>query len=345
MKIIHCSDIHLDSPLTAGFPPEKAEERRNEILLTFVRMVKYASAQGARAVIIAGDWFDSTQLSSATVSVLKKSMADNPGMDFIYLPGNHDGGDQDIKTLVRMDGATPNLRVLTGPDRVIRLEENVVITGADSPNELSLNPDDVNIVVYHGDLNPDDWKHKDIDYLALGHYHSLKEGKLDGRGIYCYSGCIEGRGYDECGDKGFVRLDINDRKIVPTFVKASKRTIHEIKIDISAAANTGEIDRMIEERVKNISPSDMIMIRLTGKVPPGVDRNLSYLSKKFNDVFYHVKLSDSQVETEIDEKNAEFDKSIKGEFVRLVMESDLSEEDKKAVIDTGLAALQGAGGR
>ena len=47
-------------------------------------------------------------------------------------------------------------------------------------------------------------KNKNIDYLALGHVHKYKMEKLDNRGIYCYSGCLEGRGFDECGDKGCV---------------------------------------------------------------------------------------------------------------------------------------------
>ena len=33
--------------------------------------------------------------------------------------------------------------------------------------------------------------------------------KMDSRGIYCYPGCLEGRGFDECEQKGFVVLDID----------------------------------------------------------------------------------------------------------------------------------------
>jgi exonuclease SbcD len=41
-------------------------------------------------------------------------------------------------------------------------------------------------------------KNKAIDYLALGHIHSYKMEQLDSRGVYCYPGCLEGRGFDEC---------------------------------------------------------------------------------------------------------------------------------------------------
>ncbi len=70
---------------------------------------------------------------------------------------------------------------------------------------------------------------KYIDYLALGHIHSYKKERLDDRGVYCYSGCLEGRGFDECGEKGFVLLDITEGKIHTEFVPIAKRMLHEVK--------------------------------------------------------------------------------------------------------------------
>lgn len=62
----------------------------------------------------------------------------------------------------------------------------------------------VNIVTLHGQVgvvsgvgqvNISKLKNKGIDYLALGHIHTYAEQTLDGKGIYCYSGCLEGRGF------------------------------------------------------------------------------------------------------------------------------------------------------
>ena len=46
-------------------------------------------------------------------------------------------------------------------------------------------------------------KEKNIDYLALGHVHEYRSGQLDGRGVWAYSGCPEGRGFDETGKNAF----------------------------------------------------------------------------------------------------------------------------------------------
>ena len=61
-----------------------------------------------------------------------------------------------------------------------------------------------------------------IDYLALGHVHSFRQEKLDEQGIWCYSGCLEGRGFDECGTKGYVMLETVAQHLVPTFVLVAK---------------------------------------------------------------------------------------------------------------------------
>ena len=63
MKIIHCADMHLDSKMTANLTKEQAKERKGEILRTFVKMVDYARNHGVTAIIIAGDMFDTRNIS------------------------------------------------------------------------------------------------------------------------------------------------------------------------------------------------------------------------------------------------------------------------------------------
>ena len=62
MKIIHTSDLHLDSPLTTRLASEKVKERKNELLLSFRKTVQAAKTSGADGFIIAGDLFDSERV-------------------------------------------------------------------------------------------------------------------------------------------------------------------------------------------------------------------------------------------------------------------------------------------
>ena len=58
MKIIHCSDLHLDSKMETNLNREKARERKNEILITFEKMIEYSKLNGVEIIILAGDLFD-----------------------------------------------------------------------------------------------------------------------------------------------------------------------------------------------------------------------------------------------------------------------------------------------
>ena len=100
----------------------------------------------------------------------------------------------------------------------------------------------VNLVMLHGGIgtacgedmiNLNLLKNRGIDYLALGHIHSYQTGPLDETGSYCYPGCLEGRGFDECGEKGFVLLTVEDGSVAHEFVPFSARQLHRVPVDIT----------------------------------------------------------------------------------------------------------------
>ncbi len=336
MKMIHCSDIHLDAVMSGFRDSKKAEERRNEILLTFVRMVRYASKNDVKAILIVGDLFDSDRISPATLDIVEKCISGNPGIDFYYTAGNHER-DAFIDAL---DNVPENLRTFRDT-KSYRYDEGITVSAVSDPSELSLSPSDFNIVLYHGTMRPNEWKLKNIDYLALGHFHELKEGSLGSRGRYCYSGCLEGRGFDECGEKGFVRINIENGNLEPVFMQAAKRTIHELTIDISAIKGTGDADALISDELekRQVPGDDLIKIVLTGRRAD--DINTGFLEKKYGEEYYAVRIVDETTGVPAQTESAEYDISLKGEFVRLVMEKDWSEDEKQAVIRMGVDALGG----
>ena len=64
------------------------------------------------------------------------------------------------------------------------------------------------------------------------------------------------------------------------------------------------------------------------------------LERKLNEFFYFAKINDeSKLAIKLNDYTN--DKSVKGEFVRAVMSSDLSEEEKSEVIKLGISALKG----
>ena len=185
-------------------------------------------------------------------------------------------------------------------------------------------------------------KNKNIDYLALGHVHKFKQEKIDNRGIYCYSGCLEGRGFDECGEKGFVMLDIDEEnsKINSTFIPFASRHLYEIDVDISNTLTNLEVEKEIDDKIKDIERQALIKIVLNGKVDINSERDVKYLEKKYDNMFYFAKIYD-ETTLKIDYMTYENDVSLKGEFIRLILKQDMSDEEKTKIITTGIKALSG----
>ena len=328
IRMIHCSDIHLDAVMSGLPDREKQEERRNEILLTFVRMVRYAAKNGIKAILIVGDLFDSTRISAATLDIVEKCITGNRDIDFYYVGGNHEK-DAFLKEL----SAIPeNLKTFSDTKTYRYESEKITVTAAENPDELDLSPDDYNIVLYHGTIKPNAWKGKNIDYLALGHFHELKEGSLGSRGRYCYSGCLEGRGFDECGEKGFIRLNIINGILEPIFIQASKRTIHEVQVNIEGAEGTGDVDSLINKAIEalGIPAEDLLKIVLNGSTAAEI--NTGYLSKKYSEEYYAVRIVDSTAYAGEEVKDPQYDVSLKGEFIRMVMEKEWPEREKQEAI-------------
>ncbi len=367
MRILHCGDFHLDSRMTSFLTPDKAAERRRELLLTFQRMVEAAKLHSAEAVIIAGDLFDRKTCSAAARNTVAALIRENLSIAFFYLQGNHDTGG----VFKGMEEQLPNLHLFS-PDRwtgYSLAQGRVCITGAEWTassevrfiNELQLDKDTYNIVVLHGQII--DGKAggrgsrsvsaaeiplrslagREIDYLALGHVHKRSSGKLDGRGIWCYSGCPEGRGFDECGEQGcvLIELDPDTHETALSFLPLGGRVHHEILLNAEPAAHSGELLPEIRKKLKEqgAEEKDLIRVLLTGNRGPAMEIPAVYLEQQLSPFFYYVKVED-RTRAVIRESDFASDPSLKGEFVRLVQKAeDLTEEEKSEVLQMGIRLL------
>ena len=363
VRIIHCADLHLDSKMTAHLSSEKARERKAELLNTFSRMVEYAANNEVDGIIIAGDLFDTKAVLVGTRNTVRRQIEDTPEIQFFYLKGNHDAD----SFLSSLDKVPDNLHMFEDVWKSYRLEENVVITGVelnkDNSNliydSLVLNNDDFNIVVLHGQetdtLSKDkteavslrQLKNKGIDYLALGHVHEYKKGALDSRGKYCYCGCLEGRGFDECGEHGFVQLDIysdnGKYEVKDTFIPFACRRLYTVEADISGCLDTSDIMSVIDRQLDEAGcdKRSLVKIVLNGAVDISCEKNVGYLIKRLEDRFYFVKIADDTV-FKVDYESFTYDESLKGEFVRIVEAAkDLEQEDKADIIRLGINMLTG----
>lgn len=362
MKLIHCADLHLDSKMSANLDKERAKERKEEILHTFERMIAYAAQNKVSAILIAGDLFDTKNISATTRNVILHNITGHPKISFYYLKGNHDN-DNFLSGLEEIPG---NLKMFGSEWTTYEeAEGKISISGIELSNEnaesayisLVLDSGKFNIVMLHGQeskgavkdraeiINLKALRNKGIDYLALGHIHMYKKEKLDARGTYCYAGCLEGRGFDECGDHGFVVLDIDENtgNYTHEFVLFAQRKLYTVEVDVTDCQTTAEMvsTATLDLQDAGCDEDSLVKIVLKGLLDVACEKDIAYIQSRFRQRFYYVKVYD-ETRLKIDVQDYMLDESLKGEYVRQVMADDsISEDDKKAIIRYGLQAIAG----
>ena len=349
LKLIHCADVHLGSKMESKLPKAKAEERRGEVRKTFHRMVEYAKAEGVRAILLSGDVFDSDRPLKRDKEFFYDVVKGNPEIDFLYLRGNHDG--KESYTEEGLD----NLKTFTTEWSGYEYD-NVYVCGLELAREnatslyttLKLDRSKINVVMLHGQVAPTTGADKinvtkladkNVDYLALGHIHSYSENKLDDRGRYAFSGCLEGRGFDEIGEKGFVLLEV-DGTVKTTFIPFAQRTIHEIAVDISGTQNGYGAYQTVKAQVK-FNPADLYRIELVGEVTYESETLAEDVENYLAATCYFVSVKNRTVQ-KINPDEYLGKASLRGEFVRTVLaKADISDARKSEIITLGLKALAG----
>ncbi len=358
MKIIHCADLHLDSKMESNLDPQKAKLRRTELLDTYDRMVAYAVAQQVSVIMIAGDLFDKPHIRKTAKTRVLEQIYEHPEIDFLYIRGNHD--QSDFLSEMDEDEIPENLKLFPGDQWTSYEYPEAVITGLELNSQnsktlamnLVLDQMKCNIVMLHGQeslydgkdkteiINLSELKNKNIDYLALGHIHGYKKERLDERGEYCYCGCLEGRGFDECGPKGFVLLTVEEHHVDSVFVPFSSRNFHQIEVEIHDEMNVPQMIDAIDQQTCHIPEKDMVKILLKGQIDMDMDLDIARIVRSFQDRFFFVKVYD-RTQMLIDYDSFANDKSLKGEFVRLMQQQDMTEQERSQIIELGIRAIMG----
>ena len=355
MKFIHCSDIHLDSKI-GELSAEKRKRRKEEILSTFEKLCAYASDNDITAVIIAGDMFDEEKITTKTLGRVLGAINRANKVDFLYLPGNHESNG----FLSHREEFPFNLKFFGEEWNTFSYGEveisGIVLSELNSKtvyDNLQLNENKINLVTMHGavagyktsedaeNISLPLLKNKNVDYLALGHYHSFSSGEIDERGKYAYSGCLDGRGFDETGEKGFVLINVNDKKLDFEFVPFYSRQLHTLEVSVDEEKDFFSLREKVLNAVSGkIQPTSLIKVVLKGERCPEMDTDVEALSYKLNEIFFFAKVYDKTT-LKINLEDYKEDKSVRGEFVRLVLNSDLPKDKKDAVLLKGLSSLRG----
>ena len=369
LKVLHCGDIHLDTPF-ADLTPEKSDERRRGLRESFRKMMDYVRGAGINYVLISGDLFDNECATNGTAELLISEFRASQNTKFIIAPGKHDCYENN---LIYSTGRLPSNCYIFADDKIDRFdfeEDRLVVYGWGFLGEsITASPlydrrvgdsSMINIVCGYADLDgeigstlcpvsTDDIKRFGADYYAFGSRHEGGDFVNLDSAMYGYSGALESTGFDEPGIGGAKLITVKykngemsmDAKNL-TFGKIAfkKETIDITGVDTSSEV-VARVSGLINE--KKYGPETALYIEFVGNIDPRfiIPKNIG------SDVFelYYFEMKDKTLPL-YNTESFKRDMSIKGELYRQLVPMLTGEDEEERLLAArafreGLAALEG----
>lgn len=302
IQFIHTADWHLDSPF-AALDAEAAAARRRELRELPNRLADYVNDYGITLVLLCGDLFDSTAPYRDTAETLARALG-RMRARVLIAPGNHDCYGPAWENILwpdnvyifrenRMTDLTVGDVVFHGAAFTSAEQTAGLLQGFSAPQDGK-----VHIGLLHGEItggesrydpiHPEQITASGLDYLALGHIHKRTEPVRCGRTLTAYPGCIEGRGFDETGEKGFYQGTIGeDGTVSAAFVPFAKRKYEAITVDVTGQPPRAAVEAALTEETKN----DIYRITLTGETGEG-GAEPAALEETLRERFYALEVRD-----------------------------------------------------
>lgn len=372
IKLIHAADVHLDSPFRME-DLQKAQARKNELRAAFSSLIYWAKTENADFLIIAGDLFDSPHPTPDAVEFVLSQFRLIPACRIIITPGNHDHLSSDSVwakyempenvTLFKESTLSKVSFTMPSGDTV-----NIYGYAFTSPI-LDYNPfahlsleesDEVNIIVAHGNLGGDKSKDCPIslseilktkaDYIALGHIHNTPGIKKVDNTYFGYSGSLEGRAFNDRGERGAYKIEITKTAGVatcrPAFFRLCKRVYAIDTLNVTGFERDDAILSAITEllKAKGYAGDTLLRLELVGSLSEGIELSKKKLKEITASLFYCEIIDHTTPEFNVEAlKN---DPTIKGELVRTLLPSLESEDEElrrtaRLALKYGLLALTG----
>ncbi len=355
VKIVHLADVHIGF---LGGDKRYAVRRRAEVIQSFLSAVEFAKEKEADLLLIAGDLFDSHKIGEDTLKQVFGAFGTFSGRVFITT-GNHDYYGEN--TFWSRDDIPENVYIFKEdgavalPDLKVRIYGNAFTGAYRKTAPLWNRVEDnnfINIGVIHGDFGADsDYcpcgegyiKNSGMDYVALGHIHKRSEVLKAGNTYYAYSGCLEGQGFDETGDKGFYFGTVDKGTADLEFISACHRKFIEEAVDISGISQRGEVADVILHKIKEKYGEEgvgwLYKIVLTGET--SLNLSVAEIATALERELYYAKVKDKTKAPLGDLKGIADENSIRGIFTGKILEKmeQNGGEEMENALRLGLRAL------
>jgi DNA repair protein SbcD/Mre11 len=360
MKLLLFSDLHLDTHFRwAG--PDAARLRRRNLRSTLTKIVKLAGDLEVDALCCGGDLYEHERFSPDTGEFLRDSFEEIAPLPVLVAPGNHDW--YGPASLYHQVDWSPNVHVFTeNRFSPVEVEDGFTLWGAahrapaNTPDLLDgfhVNRSGVNVALFHGsDSGGFSWQEEGkvahapfsveeisragFFHALLGHFHRPIDGPM-----HTYPGNADPLEFGEDGDRGAVLITVSgDGTVDRQRHNVASSVVIDVTLDISGTTHTGQAQNKVRETLATYK--GFVRLTLTGDISPNVDLDLSEFSTAVVAPQLEALITRTRVRAAYDLEVLAKEATVRGQFVRDVeADGDLSDDERRRVLTTGLRALAG----
>lgn len=355
MRLLHFADLHLDASFRwAG--EGVAGGLRQALRDALTRILALARERRVDAILCAGDLYEQDTFTPDTAGFLRQAFADAAPLPILISPGNHDWlGPLSLYRHVDWSGnvhifrsARPEPHPIA-PGVTVWGAAHLGPAGAPDPLEgLRIADPGLHLGLLHAarrhgaasdphaPFDPAAVAASGLRHLLCGHYHRPEDGEW-----HTYPGNPEPLTFGEDGTRGVVVWDVGGRdRLQRERLAVSSRRWHDLRLEVTGCGSA----QAVRERIAACLQQQRGIARVTlgGELAPEVeltDATLSGAAPWMDAVA--VRTGDLRwahdLDTLLDEP------TVRGRFVREVMDAALSEEDRARVLRIGLRALEERG--
>lgn len=358
MRLLHFSDLHLDSPFTwAG--PELGRQRRLALRTVLQNITALTTRYKVDALVCAGDLYEHDRFTPDTVRFVADTL-NAVEVPVLLAPGNHDWlGPESLYATARFAG---HVHVFDQPRLTpVELADGFTVWGA--AHRAPANTDGfldgflvdrggVHVGLFHGsEQGSMAWQEgtkvphapfkagqitdAGLDHALVGHFHRPRHEPE-----YTYPGNPEPLTFGESEDRGAVLATFaEDGTVTRHTIDVAETALNDLTLDLTGCEHASEVARRVGQTLSE--QTGIVRLTLNGELGEDVDVRLSDLAALGRHLpGFLPRLGALHVAYDLDSLRTE--RSVRGEFVRTVCgDPDLDEQQRQAILTTGLRALAG----
>lgn len=325
-RLLHLADVHLGARHDDMGAAASAQRERQ--FAAFGRAIELAVSEKVDAMLICGDLFDSNSQPRRSVERAATEMGKAVARQIpvVIVPGTHDCYDAasiyrvfDLAEMAGVPDGSDLLTVLTDTRPKVEFDHlGMTVVARVFPTKRAPHSPLAGIAdgaqgkwkvgMVHGSFavpgrfDQDEVSFTDeevaasgLDYLALGHWHSLREGRAGGV-TWAYPGAPDLVALDQDGAGQVLLVDLqesNGRRQVTVEPRQVGRS-HFRKVEIDAATISSQAD--LEQRLRQEADADRVLdARVVGVRGTSLDLNVEELERQLGGAFLRVRVRDASV--------------------------------------------------